>query len=56
MNTDFLLKLICKARIAPSPGYTPPFSSCPLSISCLCSFCSFCIASLITVTNKLGPP
>lgn len=56
MNTDFLLKLICKAGIAPSPGYTSPFSSWPLSVSSLCSSCSFCIASLITVTNEPDPP
>lgn len=56
MNTDFLLKLICKARIAPFPTYTSPFSSWPLSVSSLCWSCLFCIALLITVTNEPEPP
>ena len=56
MNTDVLLKLIYKARIAPSPGHTSPLSSWPLSISSLCSSRSFCIASLIRLTNVPRSP
>lgn len=56
MNTDFLLELICKARIAPAPGYTSPFSSGPLSLSSRCSSRTLCITLLILVTNKPVPP